>query len=161
MITIINQAYLMKPEDSNQIAEQLEFLHRTLMRAIKTGVGRLRSRAAEGCITVPQQLLVLELTREDGLSLKTLSGRMGLSHSTVSGIVDRLELKKIVRRETDAADRRISRIYLSERVKHFVKTAKAGIYAPLVAKIESAAGKEQARIMDGLASLCAALEREE
>lgn len=151
----------MTQADAHQLVEQLELIHRALVRSIKARGGRYRTQAEESGITVPQQMLVMELSRNDGLSLKDLSGRMGLSHSTVSGIVDRLERQRIVRRETDAGDRRVTRIYLSEKVKRFVKTARADIYAPVVGRIMAAPARERAQIAGGLARLCAVLQKED
>ena len=145
--------------DARQLADQLEFIQRTLIRTIRSRAGSFRARAEESGITVQQQLLVLELSRHDGLSLKDLSRHMGLSHSTVSGIVDRLERRRLVSREADERDRRITRIYLSEKVKRYVEATKADIYAPVVESILAAPGREKARIVGGLASLCAALEK--
>src|SRR5204863_128629 len=46
---------------------------------------------ASSGLTLPQIAVLRQLTVQDGLSLKELSERLGLAHSTVSGIVDRLE----------------------------------------------------------------------
>ena len=54
-------------------------------------------------MTVPQVNALEELTRVDGLSLKALSARMGLSHSTVSGIVDRLGRRGFVLKALELA----------------------------------------------------------
>ena len=147
--------------DANKLVDQLDYVHRALIRGIKERAGKLRAQATESGITVQQQMLVMELSRNDGLSLKDLSGRMGLSHSTVSGIVDRLERRRIVRRETDASDRRITRIFLGDKVKRYVAATQADIYAPVVGRIMAAPSRERARITSGLASLCAALEKED
>ena len=48
-----------------------------------------------------------------GMSLKDLSSEVDLSHSTVSGIIDRLEQKQMVVRRTDADDARRSVITVS------------------------------------------------
>ena len=46
------------------------------------------------------------LVHSEGISLRALSKELGLAHSTVSGIVDRLEKRGMVVRQTDEADRR-------------------------------------------------------
>jgi DNA-binding MarR family transcriptional regulator len=45
---------------------------------------------------------------------------MGLAHSTVSGIVDRLEHKKLVHRQLDLQDRRYIRICLNQAVREYM-----------------------------------------
>ena len=53
----------------------------------------------------------------EGSGVRTVS----LAHSTVSGIVDRLEKRGMLARRPDAADGRISRIYPTLVVKEFVR----------------------------------------
>jgi len=43
-----------------------------------------------------------QLARHGGMSVKELSQKVGLSHSTVSGIVDRLERKGLAARVQDS-----------------------------------------------------------
>ncbi len=71
----------------------------------------------------PPQVLALEALvdhhRETGagLSLSELSRRMGLAHSTVSGIVTRLERRGLLRRTTRPDDRRFVAIELTQPVQ--------------------------------------------
>ena len=51
-----------------------------------------------------------------GLSLSALSTRMGLAHSTTSGIVDRLERLGLVRRVPRPDDRRFAIVHLADAV---------------------------------------------
>jgi DNA-binding MarR family transcriptional regulator len=46
---------------------------------------------------------------------------VSLAHSTVSGIVDRLESKGLVQRRTDPADARTSRVYPTKTVRQFLE----------------------------------------
>ena len=61
------------------------------------------------------------VVRHDGISLKDLSREVSLAHSTVSGIVDRLEKRGMIERRGDAEDGRISRIYPTAVVTEFVR----------------------------------------
>ena len=148
----------MDHKQSEQLSDQLYRLHRILNRFTRAGAGRIMSQASRAGITPQQQQALLELFRENGLSLKSLSGRMGLSHSTVSGIVDRLAAKKLVYRRADENDRRISRIYLSENVKRYIKETRVGMYEPLAANIDSAPPRQRAGIVKGVGLLCDRLE---
>ena len=78
------------------IAASFNVIHAILRR------GQQRDIAAIG-LTGPQVSLLQTLAISDGLTLKQLSERLGLAHSTVSGIVDRLERKAMVSRRPDAA----------------------------------------------------------
>jgi DNA-binding MarR family transcriptional regulator len=43
---------------------------------------------------VPQSAVIQAVVKHDGISLKDLSREVSLAHSTVSGIVDRLEKRE-------------------------------------------------------------------
>jgi DNA-binding MarR family transcriptional regulator len=92
------------------------------LRAIRGHLRRpLEAEIARGNLTGPQQSAVAALLHAGPMSLKELSGRLGLAHSTTSGIVDRLEKQGLVERKVDEADRRLTRIGASKVVRKFVK----------------------------------------
>jgi len=114
--------------------------------------------AASG-LTVPQMNALEELTREDGLSLKALSARMALSHSTVSGIVDRLGRRGLVQRTPDERDRRYSRIFLSEEVREYVRRMRPSRrFGPIPRALELADAEERRQILEGVRTLRRLLE---
>lgn len=63
--------------------------------------------------TGPQLFLVFVLYKYPGLSLQEVSEKIGLSKSTVSGIVDRLVCQGDVVREIPSEDRRSVKLFLS------------------------------------------------
>jgi DNA-binding MarR family transcriptional regulator len=99
------------------------------------------------------------LVQSDGMSLKELSGRLGLSHSTVSGIVDRLENRGLVERRTDEKDKRLTRILVSQKVRDYIRDVmpKLSIH-PLVEAIGRASQAERRAIVKGLKTLRKILE---
>ncbi|MBC7105819.1 MAG: MarR family transcriptional regulator, partial [Firmicutes bacterium] len=60
-----------------------------------------------------QLFLVQEVQTRPGLTLTELSERLGLSKSTVSGMVDRLLREGIVTRRRSQTDRRVVHLYLA------------------------------------------------
>ncbi|MEA1939695.1 MAG: MarR family transcriptional regulator [Candidatus Caldatribacteriota bacterium] len=64
--------------------------------------------------TLPQLSVISILAKNGKQKVSEISEKMGLSDSTVSGILDRLEQKKIVERQRDRDDRRVVKIYLSK-----------------------------------------------
>src|ERR687885_38939 len=88
--------------EAEEVANTVRALRRLMLRSFEPDI-------AQSGLTAPQINTMRELAREDGLSLKELSRRMELSHSTVSGIVDRLERNGLVRRTPNPEDRRYSR----------------------------------------------------
>jgi DNA-binding MarR family transcriptional regulator len=104
----------------------------------------------------PPQVLVdnMRETAVPGLSLTELSARMGLAHSTVSGIVTMLEQRGLLRRTTATDDRRFTRIELSQPARDWVQNdLPASRLRPLVTAIGQAPGDELAAILAGLAAL--------
>jgi DNA-binding MarR family transcriptional regulator len=70
----------------------------------------LKAEVAKGELTGPQTAVMRIVVRTPGVSLRDLSREVSLAHSTVSGIVDRLEKRGLVERNPDQADRRIMRV---------------------------------------------------
>jgi MarR family transcriptional regulator, organic hydroperoxide resistance regulator len=76
-------------------------------------------------LTPPQLLAIEQVVDEQrstghGLSLSELSSRMGLTHSTVSGIVDRLERRGLLSRAQRAEDRRFIEIQVTAPVEQWL-----------------------------------------
>ena len=62
--------------------------------------------------TLPQFSVISILAKNGEQTVSDISEKMGLSDSTVSGILDRLEQKGIIERKRDKDDRRVVKIYL-------------------------------------------------
>lgn len=82
---------------------------------------------------------------------------LGTSHSTVSGIVDRLQARSLVQRVQDDADRRYTRIRVTERVDHYVQNMEVGAFGRLATALGNATDEQRRTIHDGLALLRALL----
>ncbi|MFZ0742952.1 MAG: MarR family transcriptional regulator [Terracidiphilus sp.] len=100
------------------LAEQMEWDLSKIRRALR---GPLAAEVAKGEMTVPQREVMRVVVRNEGISLRDLSREVSLAHSTVSGIVDRLEKRGIIERRVDQEDGRVSRIYPAAAVKEFVR----------------------------------------
>jgi DNA-binding MarR family transcriptional regulator len=113
----------------------------------------IKSEISRGELTTPQLNVMMELVSEDGLSLKELSKRLNLSHSTVSGIIDRLEARELVVRRQDSSDGRFSRIFTSGRVNDSIKNKLFQRYAPFINAIQKAKPEEKVKIFEGFSIL--------
>ncbi|NJO79418.1 MAG: MarR family transcriptional regulator [Cyanobacteria bacterium RM1_2_2] len=58
-------------------------------------------------------LVLCCLWEEDGLSTSGIAEKLGQLGATLTGVVDRMEERKLVYRERDPADRRVVRIWLT------------------------------------------------
>jgi DNA-binding MarR family transcriptional regulator len=134
----------------------------THLRAIRREVRKpLAAVVARGELTAPQQTIIQILIGVDGLSLKELSCRAELAHSTVSGIVDRLEKRRLVRRQRDSKDARFSRIVVTDLVRNFMRDRLPELtMRPLLVALRRAKPQERTKILDGLRILHGALDGE-
>ena len=104
------------------VAAQAERIDRDLA-AIRHALRKpAEAEFAQAGLTVPQTALMRAVVMSHGLSLKELSHQLSLAHSTVSGIVDRLEVRGMLVRRADAEDGRITRIHPSSAVTEFLRT---------------------------------------
>jgi DNA-binding MarR family transcriptional regulator len=109
---------------------------------------------ARGNLTAPQRCVMQALFHADGLSLKELSRCVGLAHSTVSGIVDRLEKRGLAQRRPDPADGRASMIAVTEVVRKYMRDAVPSIALdPVKAALRCAKPAERVAILEGLRTL--------
>jgi len=141
-------------DDAARVARHLDAIHRQLRNAAWAA-----ARDHPVPLTAPQ-LTTLQLLVDDlragtpGPSLRQLSERIGLAHSTVSGIVSRLEARGLVRRSTRVDDRRMTTIELTAPVKDWVREdLVARRLSPLEAALARATSDERAEIQRALETL--------
>ena len=148
-------------EEATDIAASLDAIGKVMRRSAWD-----EARKLPVALTPPQLLAMQTLVEAarprlesgdpgaGGLSLSALSTRMGLAHSTTSGIVDRLERLGLVRRVPRPDDRRFAIVQLADAVaawvRHDLPSRKA---APLSAALRRATSEERTAIREGLAIL--------
>jgi DNA-binding MarR family transcriptional regulator len=120
----------------------------------------LETEFARGNLTGPQRIVMRALVLSRGLSLKQLSAQVGLAHSTVSGIVDRLQARGMVVRGRNETDGRASVIAPSSEVRDFLATRMPELaITPLAEALRAASSGEKATILRGLRKLRALVEQ--
>lgn len=70
---------------------------------------------AEAGIHGGQDILLYYLSLEDGQTISALVTKMCIQHATISTMIDRMEANGMVRKEKDVADKRISRVFLTDK----------------------------------------------
>lgn len=88
-------------------------------------VSRLRRSAFDRClkplnVTRSQWWVLAYLSREDGMTQSQLAIELDLGKVAVGGLIDRLEKSGLVRREADATDRRVNRVFLEPKSKQLI-----------------------------------------
>jgi DNA-binding MarR family transcriptional regulator len=120
----------------------------------------LETEFARGGLTGPQRMVMQALVQSEGLSLKQLSAQVSLAHSTVSGIVDRLQARGMVVRSRDEADGRATVIAPSGPVRDFLANRMPELaISPLTQALRGASNSEQATVLRGLRKLRALIEQ--
>jgi DNA-binding MarR family transcriptional regulator len=138
------------------LAERMEQDLSAIRRALRKP---LEAEFAKGALTVPQTAVMRAVVRQQGISLKELSRQVSLAHSTVSGIVDRLEKRRMIERRADLEDGRASRIYPTAAVAEFVREQIPRLSrGPLEDALERATKAERAAIATALQRLRELLE---
>jgi DNA-binding MarR family transcriptional regulator len=89
-------------------------------------VSRLRRAAFDRClkphnVTRSQWWVLAYLSRRDGMTQSQLAEELDLGKVAIGGLIDRLEKAELVRREADATDRRVNRVFLKPRSKQLIK----------------------------------------
>jgi MarR family transcriptional regulator, organic hydroperoxide resistance regulator len=120
----------------------------------------LETEFARGGLTGPQRMVMQVLVQSEGLSLKELSARLSLAHSTVSGIVDRLQARGMVVRRRDKADGRATVIAPSAMVRDFLANRMPELaISPLTEALRGASTNEQTTVLRGLRKLRTLIEQ--
>jgi len=149
-----------KGEESElrQLALELEQHLTEIRQEIRRPV---EAEFAKGGLTGPQRSVMQALVTSDGRSLKELTAQVGLAHSTVSGIVDRLEKRGLVERKPNLNDRRHTRIIVSGVVREFMEKRYPVIAAhPLYDVLHAADGVERNAIVTGIRILRRLLDKQ-
>jgi DNA-binding MarR family transcriptional regulator len=105
------------PELEGLDPSRVELLRRVAL-AYGAAVGIIDSLRIKGWsedgLTIAQMRLLWTLRDEDGQPVGALAEHLAVNPSTITGHVDRLVRQGLVRREEDAADRRIVRNFLTD-----------------------------------------------
>jgi MarR family transcriptional regulator, organic hydroperoxide resistance regulator len=133
--------------DAEEILARVRALWRGLLR-------NPYADADEHGVTGPQVTVMACLVSRGPMALTELSRTLGMSHSSASGIVDRLQARGLVRRTEDASDRRRRAIAVTEGVRRYVRELEEGPSARLARALETATPAQRAAVRKGLKLLC-------
>jgi len=140
-----------KQSDISSLAREIEDHLQAVRQVLRRPV---EAEFARGNLTGPQRTVMQALAHAEGMNLKELGRNVGLAHSTVSGIVDRLEQRGLVERRSNDNDRRSSTIVVSEQVRAYMREVLPGITIhPVVAALRRAKPGERTTIVEGLRTL--------
>ena len=96
-------------EQGHPLDDSLGFLVNVVGRLMKRSLYLKLSNAG---VTPTQWTVLMCLCDEDGLSFTDLGKRLCFDHPTITGVVDRMEREKLVKRKRDHLDRRVVKVLL-------------------------------------------------
>ena len=120
---------------------------RRIMRAIDLHSKKLMQSHH---LTIPQAILLREIQRRRGMTLGDLAKRASLSNATVTGIVDRLEARQLVKRVRSAADRRQVLVEMAPSGQELLKTMPSLLQDNFIRELQSLQKWEQTQILSSL-----------
>lgn len=136
-----------------------------VVHIMKKVMGKIRQRMGnhfkEMNLTGPQGILMGTLAHHGEMKISDLSEKLGLSNSTVSGILDRLENQGFVERTRSKEDRRVVYIKVTDKfrehsLKHFEEINKL-----IEQMMDKATPEELDIILKGMNMLEKVMDRQE
>jgi len=100
-------------------------------------------------LTPPQFYVLATIGYAGGLPFGEIGAKMMVTVSNLTGIVDRLEDKKLVSRKRDAIDRRVVHVVLTDKGAKVYKSA-VPLFEKSVARIFSSLDKSQQKELSAL-----------
>lgn len=101
-------------------------------------------------ITSSQWMILGIMMKNGRMKIGDLSKEVGLSNSTVTGIIDRLEKRNFVKRVRDSKDRRVIYIELTEKFEEKKEGLNMSVDNTINEFLSSVSEKELKKVIDGL-----------
>ena len=140
---------------SQELVENLFIFFKAMRKSVECDT-------TEGEMTMPQAIVIRTLVKYGGSSVTELSQKVGLSHSTISGIVDRLEKKELVKRVQDPDDRRFTKVTVTEKVSDYLQNKMPHrMFMGVVEAFKKGTTQEQKKVLDGFTTLRKLMDRGE
>ena len=132
-------------------------LMKQVMGALKQNMGH---KFKEMNLTGPQGMLIGILSHNKEMKVSDLSEKLGLSNSTVSGILDRLENQGLIERVRSKEDRRVVFVSVTEEFKRTAQEHFTELESSFEAMTSTATPEEIDTIIKGLDMLKTIIERQ-
>jgi DNA-binding MarR family transcriptional regulator len=141
---------------------QINFFEESVIRSIRRitrAIDLYSKKLASTCeLTGPQLAALRALTAEGGMSLTQLADCISLSLPTVSGIVDRLEARELVRRERQSDDKRRVLVRLTPTGRGIARRAPPALQESFSRKFHALPEKRQKALDEALKEIVTMLE---
>ena len=129
------------------LSRNFGFIMNDVARLMRTTFDR---RVRSLGLTRSQWWVLTHLYRNDGVTQSELADTLEIEKPTLGRLLDRLEIKGWVRRESDAHDRRAKRLYLTDEVAPAMKAMRAAAAEVRREALSGLSTEEQERFVDTL-----------
>lgn len=102
-------------------------------------------------LTRSQWWILAHLSRHDGMIQSDLANVLDLGKAALGGLIDRLEATELVERRSDAADRRVKRIYLTSKGSHAIQDMRVKSHEVSERILEGLSLEQRRALADNLA----------
>ncbi len=133
-----------------------------LLKQIKTKLARkIKLNFNEYNLTFTQASVLMLLMKNGGMKISDISQKIGLSNSTTSGIIDRLEKMELVVRKRPESDRRVVNVYATETFSRFASNLEESLEQSFLELFGKATEKDIEDIVRGLEKFNSILDEAE
>ena len=112
-------------------------------------------------VSAPQIACLLALLDGGSMALSQIAKRIMVNSSTLTGIIDRLELKGLVARTRTSMDRRVITIELTEEGRKLAQNAPPPIQMKIVEGLKQLDEQEREQIIQALEKLAGMIDSQE
>ena len=130
-----------------------------LIQSLRRSINPIRSEEwAQLDLTMPQLKAVIMLDAQGPMPMSRLAGALGVATPTATGIIDRLEERGLVVRESEPSDRRVVNCGLSNEGREIVSTFWELGRWEIENLISSLSNQDLEVVADALSILCRAAQ---
>jgi len=138
------------------LSRNFGFILNDVARLLRTAFDR---RVKSLGLTRSQWWVLNHLYRNDGITQSELADILEVERATLGRLLDRLETKGWVRRESHVGDRRAKRVFLTEEVEPALKAMRAAAAELRRDALSGISAEDQSRFVDALLAVKANLSR--
>ena len=144
--------------DNDVVIKQIVGAIRRLIRAVSIDSVKMSRQFS---LTAPQSGVLRALSRSGPMSSASLSRELCVTPSNITGIIDRLEKKGLVRRARKEGDRRVSLIELTEAGEQLSRSLPDPIESRLISGLSELPPKEVKKLDQALEQVIDILDAKE
>ena len=144
-----------RPSIGDGITQMVVVALRRIIRAIDL---RSRSLVTRYGLTGPQLTILKELSSHDGVSVGQLTRAIHLSQATVTGILDRLAKRELIRRQRSDQDKRRVQVWLTDAGKQMLIDAPPLLQEEFTDEFSKLEEWEQSQILSALQRVVSMME---